>query len=318
MEKTHIAPEKAADVPASKYASHAAKSKPIAPRSDYPRPQIAAPPTVSKENVFKVPPVPFTTSSPAVSQKTVPKTASSKRAHDSTFSVAPARPPARPSAPAPASFSSTSRDIQRTPGLYPSTATTYQTVERPGKRFKPLAISRPAAQSTAPRTAQTSLATEPSIEAQSAIAHLDFPSPSDLPSLSNITLPPSLSQRKIVRRWAIILSGLSDGERRACARVSRMFRYAGTFRVHDTPSHIPFLTTKCSAPVSKRDSLARVRRHKTGASAHPVSGAYDQLVALPSRTQTREARKIAGVWVVLPCKLLWIVPSLGAPAWESG
>jgi hypothetical protein len=57
---------------------------------------------------------------------------------------------------------------------------------------------------------------------------LDLPPALPLPVLGNITLPPSLSQRKLVHRWSVVLSGISDAERRQCVLVSRMFRYAGT------------------------------------------------------------------------------------------
>lgn len=48
-------------------------------------------------------------------------------------------------------------------------------------------------------------------------------------ALKVIEMPPSLSQRKRVHAWSVILSGLSDPERRQCALVSRMLRYAGTY-----------------------------------------------------------------------------------------
>ncbi|GJE88344.1 hypothetical protein PsYK624_044270 [Phanerochaete sordida] len=47
-----------------------------------------------------------------------------------------------------------------------------------------------------------------------------------MPALHSISLPPPLSQRKRVQRWAIILRGLDDASRRQCALVSRTFRYA--------------------------------------------------------------------------------------------
>lgn len=47
--------------------------------------------------------------------------------------------------------------------------------------------------------------------------------------LKPIEMPPSLSQRKRVHAWSVILSGLSDPERRQCALVSRMLRYAGAY-----------------------------------------------------------------------------------------
>lgn len=46
-------------------------------------------------------------------------------------------------------------------------------------------------------------------------------------SLKPIEMPPSLSQRKRVHAWSVILSGLSNSERRQCVLVSRMLRYAG-------------------------------------------------------------------------------------------
>ena len=59
------------------------------------------------------------------------------------------------------------------------------------------------------------------------LSHLDFPVPPDPPFLSVITYPPPLSQRKLVQRWVIILSGLSCEERLQCCSVSRLIRYAG-------------------------------------------------------------------------------------------
>ena len=56
--------------------------------------------------------------------------------------------------------------------------------------------------------------------------YLDF-SALPVPVLSLIGMPPSISDRKKVRPWSIILSGISDTDRRACILVSRMFRYAG-------------------------------------------------------------------------------------------
>jgi hypothetical protein len=57
--------------------------------------------------------------------------------------------------------------------------------------------------------------------------HLDFPAPTVPPLLSAITYPPPLSQRKLIQRWVIILSGLSSKERLQCCSVSRLIRYAG-------------------------------------------------------------------------------------------
>ena len=56
--------------------------------------------------------------------------------------------------------------------------------------------------------------------------YLDFPA-LPVPTLGLIGMPPSISDRKKVHSWSIILSGISDADRRACIFVSRMFRYAG-------------------------------------------------------------------------------------------
>lgn len=46
-------------------------------------------------------------------------------------------------------------------------------------------------------------------------------------ALGPINMPPSIYDRKRVSSWSIILSGISNAERRTCILVSRMFRYAG-------------------------------------------------------------------------------------------
>ena len=56
--------------------------------------------------------------------------------------------------------------------------------------------------------------------------YLDFPM-LPIPAFGLIGMPPSIQDRKRVRSWSIILSGIADADRRACVLVSRMFRYAG-------------------------------------------------------------------------------------------
>jgi hypothetical protein len=56
--------------------------------------------------------------------------------------------------------------------------------------------------------------------------YLDFPI-LPVPAFGLIGMPPSIQDRKRVRSWSIILSGIADADRRACVLVSRMFRYAG-------------------------------------------------------------------------------------------
>ncbi|KAH9080235.1 hypothetical protein EDB83DRAFT_2337985 [Lactarius deliciosus] len=90
-----------------------------------------------------------------------------------------------------------------------------------GKRFKPLEIMRPpAAMSGDMENAQMALGLLGDEGARTKAPHtairhwyLDFPSMAPL-ALSPITLPPSLSERRLVQRWAIILSGLSEEEAR--------------------------------------------------------------------------------------------------------
>lgn len=117
-----------------------------------------------------------------------------------------------------------------------------------GKRFKPLVISKPLPLKSGVQTitvpqqpisavASFRLTYRPHISTSghsfqgsknlATLYYLDLPAPAPVPTLASISLPPSLSQRRRVGRWAIILGGLSDNERRACALVSRMFRYAG-------------------------------------------------------------------------------------------
>ncbi|KAK0487319.1 hypothetical protein IW261DRAFT_1391481 [Armillaria novae-zelandiae] len=82
-----------------------------------------------------------------------------------------------------------------------------------GKRFTPLIVNKPA-----PVPSKT-------LAAAPTTAYLDFP---DFPpiSLNSITLPPSMAQRRLVARIAIILSQVDEGDLKQCVLVSRMFRYA--------------------------------------------------------------------------------------------
>ncbi len=83
-----------------------------------------------------------------------------------------------------------------------------------GKRFTPLIVKK-----LAPTHSK-------SLAATSTNSYLDFP---DFPpiSLNNITLPPSMAQRRLVTRIAVILSQVYEGDLKQCVLVSRMFRYAG-------------------------------------------------------------------------------------------
>ena len=60
------------------------------------------------------------------------------------------------------------------------------------------------------------------------LRYLDFVVMNDV-DLKRITIPITLAHRKCVISWAVILSGLSNAERRLCAKVSKLIRYAGNY-----------------------------------------------------------------------------------------
>jgi len=76
-------------------------------------------------------------------------------------------------------------------------------------------------QDTPPSTSSPNMSVEPLPP-----PYLDFPVP-PTPVLGLIGMSPSIPERKKVHTWSIILSGISNAERRACILVSRTFRYAG-------------------------------------------------------------------------------------------
>lgn len=117
----------------------------------------------------------------------------------------------------------------------------YQATFSTGKRFKPLVLKAASPPSYSisivnppiPNVSGTVFGQNESSNA-SAACHLDFPQTvSDTLVFSPITWPPKLSLRKQVYRWSVILSGLSNEERRQCKLVSRMFRYSGKSYHHE-------------------------------------------------------------------------------------
>lgn len=99
-----------------------------------------------------------------------------------------------------------------------------------GKRFVPLTVKKlPTSSPKGPVNAVANPPANVNASRISDLYSLAFPVSQCLLSLVPITRPPSLSQRKLVPRWSILLSGLGVGEIRQCTQVSRMFRYAGTF-----------------------------------------------------------------------------------------
>ncbi|KDQ62567.1 hypothetical protein JAAARDRAFT_189868 [Jaapia argillacea MUCL 33604] len=144
------------------------------------------------------------------------------------------------SVPIPLEFTLPTLGITPTPTNKPSTA----------KRFKPLVVANrpliPTNQSaTSTHTAllhSPSRASIPAPLTSPGLTNHDsnslrFPLPLPLPTLKPITFPPKLSERKRVGRWAVILSGLGDEERRVCVRVCKMFRYAVYLSAHTILTH---------------------------------------------------------------------------------
>ncbi|RPD62799.1 hypothetical protein L227DRAFT_522666 [Lentinus tigrinus ALCF2SS1-6] len=114
----------------------------------------------------------------------------------------------------------------------PVSAPAPATVSASAKRFKPLvvnkakisALSTPAQSSASASVSSTAPVHLLALTEKPLSSLQDFEA--TVPALRPITLPPSLAHRKRVQSWAVILSGLSDKERAACALVSRAFRYA--------------------------------------------------------------------------------------------
>ncbi|KAJ7505441.1 hypothetical protein B0H11DRAFT_422247 [Mycena galericulata] len=128
----------------------------------------------------------------------------------------------------------------------------------PQKRFVPLVVTKkvpaPApAVAAPPDPAFVPIAVEGS--APQPLYYLDFPIAAPPKSLSMITLPPSLSQRKRVPRFALFLSSVADeDDLRNCLLVSRMFRYAGNFY---PLVHAPYLTISVAVYLSAAHRLDR-------------------------------------------------------------
>ena len=121
-------------------------------------------------------------------------------------------------------------------GAIPNTALLKNPASTAEKRFKPL-ISKnkvnPEQATSAPIKKNAEKATQSQRTVLSKVSldanrYLEFPSPAPVPSLTTISLPPPLMQRKKVQRWAIILSQVEEEDCKQCALVSRTFRYAST------------------------------------------------------------------------------------------
>lgn len=97
-------------------------------------------------------------------------------------------------------------------------------------RFRPLVLAKPLVVASTPVNYQRVIFNNhPADEIAcifSGIFSLEV-APLSTPSFVNITLPPNLSDRRRVQKWAVILCALSDQDRQTCVLVSRAFRYAG-------------------------------------------------------------------------------------------
>ena len=133
-------------------------------------------------------------------------------------------------------FSAALPDSALVPGVKKLDGRT-QTVSMSGNRFKPLKVTPPLSAALGDRQKSQCLPQgneSATVTVQpSHLWHLDFPTAPEPPLLSAIAIPPPLSQRKLVQRWAIILNGLTDEERLRCCLVSKLIRYAGERRILD-------------------------------------------------------------------------------------
>lgn len=109
-----------------------------------------------------------------------------------------------------------------------------QAIKHAPKRFKPLLVKNAAPallpnSSFIPETlaGPVAKAKAPSLMPHFYLEHLKLNPDPESVVLTPINLPPKLMQRRHVHKWSIILSGITNAERRHCVCVSRMFRYAG-------------------------------------------------------------------------------------------
>jgi hypothetical protein len=182
-----------------------------------------------------------------------------------------------------------------------------QTISAPGNRFKPLTIMQ--SPSMIPEVVQVPLCL-PGDESTKTKAHpaklwyLDFPAPTEPPPLSSITLPPPLSQRKLVQRWAIALSYLSGKELFQCCLVSRLIRYAGK-RSH--PERLVYIRIHFNSLL-----IGLLQAFSVLFWATPVSCCaavwhlctYEELLALSPATRTRGVgAKVHGYELLPPVSL---------------
>lgn len=184
--------------------------------------------------------------------------------------------------------------------VIPNTVTTVVT-PAPGKRFKPLVINKKVSSAATPRLSVPQPRKSATVSSGPAVlSYLDFsPTTEPLPALTPIGLPPSISHRKRVHTWAIILSGLNDDGRRRCVLVSKMFRFAGVFTLileplscetqHRESRYAHSLSFCWILPTN------RLRWKTTGRRSSHIPASNDQSLALPPSSSFRGACQTAFV-----------------------
>lgn len=129
------------------------------------------------------------------------------------------------------------------------------------------------------------------------IPYLDF-SALPVPVLGLIGMPPSISDRKRVHSWSIILSGISNAERRTCILVSRVLRYAGKSAPR-LPLHRGLTLLFDSLFIRLGDPILQVSWQTTRGHSSRLFSSDIQFLALPkgSKDRTRRTEKqISGIF----------------------
>ncbi|TFY75872.1 hypothetical protein EWM64_g8140 [Hericium alpestre] len=160
--------------------------------------------------------------------KSAPRIQSTSEASQKSVVPAVFKVPAVPQRKAPASAPLSLQPNQSPQGSLPGlgqASKQSQSLTAPGQRFKPLMIKK-ANNIVGPCAPAAPAIVKEQTSAPAVPCYLEFSSrPFSVP-LQPLSMPPSLSQRKHVQRWAVILSGNAPADRKACALASKTFRYA--------------------------------------------------------------------------------------------
>ena len=168
----------------------------------------------------------------------------------------------------------------------------------PSKRFKPLVIDRSKLQGRslhppARLTTETPASSDRPVAwlPETPLADLELECFTSVPELFPITMPPTLSHRKRVQRWAMILSGLSDAERAVCVLASRAFRYAGEWG-RPISQHRSFAHTANSLSIGVVRLVQGICRPSTsGGRLVQILAGDDEHVAIPPSARGRGRQK---------------------------